>query len=87
MRIGVRLEGPLAARLGRRRELRLTDGARVADLVAALAREAGPPAILGQRVLVRGRPADGAHRLGDGDEVTVIPSPPQGAGPPATAPA
>ncbi|WP_217915492.1 MoaD/ThiS family protein [Miltoncostaea marina] len=86
MRVDVRLEGPLAGRLGPRRRLRLPEGARVAELVAALAREAGPGAVVGHVALVGGRPADGARRLADGDEVAVIPAPPA-AGPRPGAPA
>lgn len=72
MRVSVRLNGSMATLLGPRRELDLAEGARVADLLAALADEAGAAAVPGLAVAVDGAIVDGAHPLADGDRVAVL---------------
>jgi sulfur carrier protein ThiS len=72
MRVSVRLNGSMAALLGPRRELELAEGARVADLLAALAREAGVAGAPGLAVAVGGAIVDAAHPLAEGDRVAVL---------------
>jgi len=71
IRVAVRLNGPLAERLGPRAGVELADPATVADLVAALARDTGLPldsvgVHAGGRMLDRGAP------LQDGASVAVL---------------
>jgi sulfur carrier protein ThiS len=72
MKVSVRLNGSMAALLGPRRDLELADGARVADLLAALADQAGTSAVPGLAVAVGGTIVDPAHPLADGDRVAVL---------------
>jgi molybdopterin converting factor small subunit len=69
--VGVRLNGPLAERLGARRSVALDDGATVDDLVQALRGDAAVelPAVA---VSVGGRVVGGETALADGDEVAVL---------------
>jgi molybdopterin converting factor small subunit len=69
--VAVRLNGPLAERLGARRSMALPDGATADDLVQALRGEAAVelPAVA---VSVGGRVVGGATSLADGDEVAVL---------------
>jgi molybdopterin converting factor small subunit len=69
--VAVRLNGPLAERLGARRSVTLPDGATADDLVATLGAEAqlGMPSVA---VGVGGRVVGGATPLADGDEVAVL---------------
>lgn len=69
--VAVRLNGPLAERLGARRSVTLPDGATADDLVQALRDEAQvdlPKVAVG----VGGRVVGGATALGEGDEVAVL---------------
>jgi molybdopterin converting factor small subunit len=69
--VAVRLNGPLAERLGARRSVTLPDGATADDLVAALRGDAAAdlPRVA---VSVAGRVVGGATSLSDGDEVAVL---------------
>jgi molybdopterin converting factor small subunit len=69
--VAVRLNGPLAERLGSRRPVTLPDGATADDLVRALHAEAGvalPPLA----VSVAGRVVAGDTPLAEGDAVAVL---------------
>lgn len=72
MRVSVRLNGRMAAVVGPRRELELAEGARVADLLVALADLAGGAAVPGLAVAVGGSVVDVTHVLADGDRVAVL---------------
>jgi sulfur carrier protein ThiS len=72
MRVSVRLNGPMAALLGPRRELELAEGARVGDLLAALADEAGVGGVPGLAVAIDGTIVDETRALGEGDRVAVL---------------
>jgi sulfur carrier protein ThiS len=72
VRVSVRLNGPLATLLGPRRDVALPDGATVADLLAALAAEAGADAVPGLAVAIAGAIVEPSHGLGDGDQVAVL---------------
>ena len=65
--VHVRLNGPLAARLGHRLTLTLASPATVGDLLAAL----GPDAA-GCAVHVAGRHAGAGETIDDGAEVAVL---------------
>lgn len=69
--VAVRLNGPLAERLGARRTVTLPDGATTDDLVQALREEA---AVELPRVAVSagGRVVGGTTPLADGDQVAVL---------------
>ena len=69
--VAVRLNGPLAERLGARRSVTLPDGATADDLVQALRGEAAVelPRVA---VSVGGRVVGGGTSLGDADEVAVL---------------
>ena len=69
--VAVRLNGPLAERLGARRIVTLPDGATTDDLVQALREEAAVelPRVA---VSVGGRVVGGATPLADGDQVAVL---------------
>jgi molybdopterin converting factor small subunit len=69
--VGVRLNGPLAERLGARRSMALPDGATADDLVQAL-RDAAVVELPAVVVSVGGRVVGGATALADGDEVAVL---------------
>ena len=71
MRVSVRLNGQMAAVLGPRRELELAEGARVGDVLVALAGLAGGAAAPGLAVAVDGAVVDLAHPLADGDRVVA----------------
>jgi molybdopterin converting factor small subunit len=68
--VDVRLNGPLADRLGARRSMRLPDGATADDLVHALRAEAGVD--VNVVVSVGGRVVSGATRLADRAAVAVL---------------
>jgi len=72
MRVSVRLNGPMAALLGPRRQIELADGARVSDLLGALADQAGVSGIPGLAVSIDGEIVDGARPLAEGDQVAVL---------------
>jgi len=69
--VAVRLNGPLAERLGARRSVTLPDGATADDLVQALRGE-GAVELARVAVSVGGRVVGGAASLADGDEVAVL---------------
>ena len=71
MQVSIRLFAGLRERAGTgARELELADGARVADVWAALDLGDEPPGLL---YAVNKRYADARHALADGDEVALIP--------------
>jgi sulfur carrier protein ThiS len=72
MRVSVRLNGPMAALLGPRRELELSDGALVSDLLATLAGEAGVAGAPGLAVSIGGAIVDATRPLAEGDQVAVL---------------
>jgi molybdopterin converting factor small subunit len=69
--VAVRLNGPLAERLGARRSMTLPDGATAADLVQAL-RDEAQAAIPRVAVGVGGRVVGDETTLADGDDVAVL---------------
>jgi len=69
--VAVRLNGPLAERLGARRSMTLPDGATADDLVQAL-RDEAQVALPTVAVGVAGRVVGGATSLSDGDEIAVL---------------
>jgi sulfur carrier protein ThiS len=62
----------MAALLGPRRELELSDGALVSDLLAALAGEAGVAGAPGLAVSIGGAIVDATRQLAEGDQVAVL---------------
>jgi molybdopterin converting factor small subunit len=72
--VHVRLSGTLAHRLGARRTLALESGARVDDLVAALARAAGfdPGELRGLAVVSGGTFVSRGRPVADGEELDVL---------------
>ena len=72
MRVSVRLNGPMATLLGPRRQIELAEGARVSDLLRALADQAGVAGIPGLAVSIDGAIVDGARPLAEGDQVAVL---------------
>lgn len=62
----------MAALLGPRRELELSDGALVSDLLAALAGEAGVTGAPGLAVSIGGAIVDATRPLAEGDQVAVL---------------
>jgi molybdopterin converting factor small subunit len=72
--VHVRLSGTLAHRLGARRTLALESGARVDDLVAALARAAGfdPGELRGLAVVSGGAFVSRGRPVADGEELDVL---------------
>jgi molybdopterin converting factor small subunit len=72
--VHVRLSGTLAHRLGARRTLALESGARVDDLVAALARAAGfdPGELRGLAVVSGGAFVSRGRPVADGEEFDVL---------------
>lgn len=72
MRVSVRLNGPMASLLGPRRELDLAEGARVGDLLAALAAQAGVEGVPGLAVAIDGAIVDATRPLAEGDRVAVL---------------
>ena len=72
MRVSVRLNGPMAALLGPRRDLELADGALVSDLLRTLAEQAGVAGTPGLAVSIGGTIVDAARPLAEGDQVAVL---------------
>jgi molybdopterin converting factor small subunit len=72
VRVSVRLNGPMAALLGPRRELDLADGALVSDLLRALADQAGITGAPGLAVSIGGTIVDATRPLAEGDQVAVL---------------
>ena len=72
MRVSVRLNGPMAALLGPRRELELADDALVGDLLRALADQAGVAGTPGLAVSIDGAIVDATRPLAEGDQVAVL---------------
>ena len=74
MQVQVRIGGVLRDSLGQRRAVTLEPGATVADLLHALAREAGVPAETLARVAVAraGAIVPATQELAAGDELSVV---------------
>ena len=74
MQVQVRIGGVLRERLGQRRAMTLDEGATVADLLHALAREAGVPPETLERVAVAraGAIVPATQPLAAGDELSVV---------------
>jgi molybdopterin converting factor small subunit len=74
VQVQVRIGGVLRERLGQRRTVALKDGATVADLLRALAGEAGVPAETLERVAVAraGTIVPATQPLAAGDELSVV---------------
>lgn len=68
----MRLNGPMAALLGPRRDLVLADDARVSDLLRVLADQAGVAGTPGLAVSIGGAIVDTGRPLAEGDQVAVL---------------
>jgi sulfur carrier protein ThiS len=74
MQVQVRIGGVLRERLGQRRAMTLAEGATVADLLRALARDAGvePEALERVAVARAGTIVPATQPLAAGDELSVV---------------